>query len=403
MPLRGYRSTMPRARCRFLGVTVPVCAPVTVFVSVFVSVAVLAVSVTPGEAAIDPPRLPTGAPTSGPRTLTVAATGEILVESPVKQAAAAAAAPGVRYEFAPLFAPLAPILARVDLAICHMEFPIGAPGEEAGNHGPGPYQGFRWLAPYELAAGARAAGYTRCSTASNHSYDLGDSGVVSTLDALDAAGVGHAGTARSPEETDVVPFDVNGVKVAHMAYSRVSNTVVAHPWQLAVASVDRVVADVAAARAQGAEVVILSLHVGPELLPEPASGDRAFVEQVTAATHVDLVVMHGPHVVQPVEWVNGSLVYWSVGNQLTGMGVAGKGKYVDPRTLDSLMAVVRFTERPDGSFVATPWTVLVCLDPDSRVSYPAMATLSQGGISDDLRARLQRCVDRSSKVVADLR
>ncbi len=372
-------------------------------VSLVASVALLSASVAPSLAAIDPPIVaPVGEVADPARTFTVAATGEILVESPVKQAAAAAAAPGVRYEFGPLFAPISSILARVDLAICHMEFPIGAPGEEAGNHGPGPYQGFRWLAPFELAAGVRAAGYTRCSTASNHAYDLGDSGLVSTLDALDAAGVGHAGTARTAQETDVATFDVNGVNVAHLAYSRVSNTVVPHSWQLAVASVDRVVADAAAARALGAEVVILSLHVGPELLSEPASGDRSFVEQVTAAANVDLIVMHGPHVIQPVEWVNGALVYWSVGNQLSGMGVAGKGKYVDPRTLDGLMAVVRFTEQRDGSFVATPWTVLLCLEPDSRVIYPAMATLSKGGVSDDVRGRLQRCVDRSRKVVADL-
>ena len=365
--------------------------------------AVSAAGAAPGHAAIDPAPWPPTRPAVAGRTFTVAATGDILVESPVKAAAAAAAAPGARYEFSPLFAQIAPILARVDLAICHMEFPIGDPGEKAGSYGPGPRAGFRWLAPFEVAAGARGAGYTRCSTASNHSNDLGEDGIVSTLDALDAAGVSHTGTARTPEESAVSTLEVNGVSVAHLSYTRTSNTDRPRAWQLNLATVERIAADVAEARTQGAEVAILSLHVGPELLSAPTGNDRAFVEQVVAATHVNLIVIHGPHVVQPVEYVNGTLVYWSVGNELSGMGTVGMGKYIDPRTLDGLMAVVRFTERPDGTFSATPWTVLLCVDVESRVIYPALTALSQGGLTDAVRGRVEQCVARSRKVVANLR
>src|SRR5665811_1598232 len=47
----------------------------------------------------------------------------------------------------------------------------------------------------------RDRGWDGCSTASNHSMDRGMAGVSATLDALDAAGLGHAGTARNATES----------------------------------------------------------------------------------------------------------------------------------------------------------------------------------------------------------
>ena len=380
---------MQRARIRLSG-------------AAFLCAAVLGATAAPGHASIDTLRVPGGRGTSAPRAFTVAATGDILVESPVKAAAASHAAPGARYEFGPLFAPIAPILGSVDLAICHMEFPIGKPGQKAGPYGHGPRQGYRWLAPYEVAAGVRAAGYTRCTTSSNHSNDLGLDGIDSTLQALDDAGVSHVGTARSPEEAAVSTFEVKGVRVAHLAYTRANNTDRPLAWRLNMATAESIVADVNEARSQGSEVVIVSLHVGKELESAPTGADRAFVEQITKATHVDLIVLHGPHVIQPVEQVNGALVYWSVGNEVSGMGTAPMGKYADPRTLDGLMATVRFTERPDGTFRASPRTILLCVDVDTRLIYPAFATLARADVTDPLRNRIEQCIARSAEVVPDL-
>jgi hypothetical protein len=108
-------------------------------------------------------------------------------------------------------------------------------------------------------------------------------------------------------------------------------------------------------------------------------------------------------VVQPVERVDGTLVYWSVGNFISGMGVAGRDKYSDPRTLDGLLAAVRFTEQPDSSWLAEPWTVLLCNAAGSRIVYPGLIALGDPTISSALRTQLQACVNRSSTVVADLK
>ena len=140
---------------------------------------------------LDPPR----------RSFDLVATGDVLTESPVTLAAGAfAAGTAALYDFAPLFAPIMPMLSSADIAICHMEMPIGAPGQRIGVYGRSPFGGNLILAPYEIADSLRRVGFDRCSTASNHSNDLGEPGIDTTLAALDGAGISHAGTARYPAE-----------------------------------------------------------------------------------------------------------------------------------------------------------------------------------------------------------
>ena len=337
-----------------------------------------------------------------PRTFTVGAVGDLLPESSVVAAAAAAgASSGRRYEPAALFTAIAPLVTWADLAICHAETPIGRAGDNPGVYGHSSIGGFLLIGPYELAEGIKETGFDRCSTASNHSNDFGLDGVVSTLDALDAQGLGHSGTSRTPAEAGPRVFTVNGVLVAHLAYTRFSNTGwPSDEWLLDTAkTMARVVNDVRAARALGAEVVIVSMHIAHELLNTPLPGDRAFIVDLTAATKIDLVIESGPHVVQPVEMVNGTVVYWSVGNLVSGMGVPGRARYSDPRLLDGLMATVRFTEVSPGEFAATTVPIAVCTDPASKHVYAPAISADDSTLPAALRSGLAACLARTQQVV----
>ena len=105
--------------------------------------------------------------------------------------------------------------------------------------------------------------------------------------------------------------------------------------------------------------------------------------------------------IQPVERVNGTVVYWSVGNLLSGMGVAGTGRYEDRRTLDGLLATARFTEVAPGRFDVEADPVLVCLDPSTRIAWPA-AGLTDPSTPPAVRPVLQACLDRSREVIPTL-
>jgi len=332
------------------------------------------------------------------RSFTLLGVGDLLAEASVNRAAAAAAPTGVRYDFARLLAPIAPIIGAADLAICHMETPITAPGGKVGFIGRSAYGSSVLGAPHEVAGDLRRVGFDRCSTASNHSWDLTADGIRTTLEALDAAGLGHAGTARTPAEAAVQVFEVNGVKVAHLSYARNSNTgFPREAWRLnRITSAADVARDAAAARALGAEVVVVSLHVFIEMQKVPHSSDRALVSAIAAQAAPEVVLVTGPHVPQSTERVGGTLVWWSLGNFISGMGIPGRGKYEDQRTLDGLMATVRLTERPDHTWSAEPATVLLCHALANRYVYPGIAAQRDMSLPAIVRSQVKACVNRSA-------
>ena len=339
--------------------------------------------------------------TPGARSFTVAASGDILTENKVLANGAAAAGAGERYDFGPLLAHTAPIVAAATLAICHMEVPLGAPGASVGAHGRS-LTANRLLGPAEMAAGVASAGYDRCSTASNHSFDLWESGIDSTLAVLDAAGVTHVGTARTSEEAQhsAAPLLVNGVRVSHLSWSTASNTELPSRWRFHHTPRDPapVLAEVAAARAAGAEVVIVSVHVGRENEFAPIPADRAFVRALTASGQIDLVIGHGPHVIQPIEQVDGTWVYWSVGNLVSGMGEPGDPRY-GPDARDGLLAWAEVRVGADGSVAVTPSAVLLCNQLGTRTVWPAVSALGDPATPAALRPQLEACLARAERIV----
>ena len=269
--------------------------------------------------------------------------------------------------------------------------------------GHSPYGGNLLVAPYEMARSLADAGFDRCTTSSNHANDLGVEGINATLDAFDDAGISHVGTARTSDEERIRLFTVNGIRVAHLAYTNYSNTVRPRdPWRLNyITTADPVVADVAAARALGAELVLVSLHVSKELRRDPFPGDRGLVGQITQRSDVDLVIMHGPHVVQPVETVNGTWVYWSIGNMLSGQGRPGDVRY-GPPTLDGLMAWVSFTERQPGQFEVEPHNVLLCTETEPRIVHAGLTAVDDRSLPASVRAQMRACIERERPVVSPL-
>jgi poly-gamma-glutamate synthesis protein (capsule biosynthesis protein) len=279
-----------------------------------------------------------------PITLTVAVTGEILPHpSVVEHARRFGGSSGHAFDFAPLFSDLSPVLGAADLAICHLEVPVAPPGSSLSGY---PSFGI----PAEIGAGIASTGWDRCSTASNHVNDKGTAGIRATLDALDGAQVGFSGTARTPEEAAAPPIaDVAGVPVAHHSYTWGFNgTPPAEPWMSDVIDPDRILADARQARAFGAELVIVSLHWGDEYDTSGSADQRALAEQLLASPDVDLIVGHGPHVLQPIETFHGKYALLSVGNL-----VANQGRK-RPYTYDGVIAEITFTTGADGRLTAGP-------------------------------------------------
>ncbi|MEJ1197015.1 MULTISPECIES: CapA family protein [unclassified Streptomyces] len=253
----------------------------------------------------------------GGRSFTVAAAGDVLIHPElVEQAAEDAEETGegeAGLDFGPLLAGVKPVISEADLAICHMETPVGKPK--------GPFQGYpEFLVPPQILTALKDVGYDTCSTASNHTFDHGLKAVRRTLDAMDEVGLGHAGSARTSEEAEQINIrDVNGVKVAHLAYSWESflnPTPEKQSWAFNRSSTEEIKKDEGKARKAGAEVVILSVHWGLEHYNEPSVPQLELARRITEETGIDLVIGHHAHVVQPIQKVNGTWVAYGLGNQV---------------------------------------------------------------------------------------
>ena len=294
---------------------------------------------------------PTGTPTSttpsttpatAPRSFTVVGSGDILLHSALWAQGAndARALHESGYDFVPLLAAVIPIVSKADLAICHMETPYGAPA--------GPFTDYpTFTVPPQIASAVAAVGYDSCSTASNHSIDAGEAGVDRTLDALDAAGVKHAGTARTPAEAEAITMlDAKGVKVAQLSYSFGFNGLVRPPGKLWLANLldpDRVLADAHRAKQAGADVVIVSIHWGTEYSHTANPQQIAVAQRLLASPDIDLILGHHAHVVLPIQRIGDKWVVYGMGNE-----VAYQNQADDTR--DGIIPRFTFTEVRPGVF-----------------------------------------------------
>lgn len=249
-----------------------------------------------------------------PVRLTVAASGDLLIHRPVWLQALAYGR-GRRYDFRPMFRAIRPLIARADIALCHLETPLTG-GVPRG------YPSFR--TPTALAPAIRATGWDACSTASNHTLDGGQSGVNTTLRALDRAHVRHAGSYRSKAQARrPVILGARGVKVAFLAYTAVTNgQPLPHPWTLALARPRVILRDARQARRRGAQAVIVNLHWGAEYRHAPTSAQISLARQLTRARAVTAVVGQHAHVVQPIRWIHGKPVVFGEGNLLSNQSAA---------------------------------------------------------------------------------
>ncbi len=249
----------------------------------------------------------------------MAFTGDTLPHSPLWAQAARNAA-GNGYDFRPMLAPLRSLVVPVDLAVCHLETPIAPAGEAYSTY---PIYGV----PAEIAGAIAAAGYDRCSTASNHTLDRGVAGIDRTVNVLQRAGVDQSGMARTPAEIAPRVFTVNGVRISHLSYTFSFNGLVlpsGQEWRSALIDPARIVADAARAKRLGAQAVIVSLHWGNEGIAEPTAMQVDVAERITSSGLIDLVVGHHAHVLQPIDRVHGTWVLYGLGNILSNLPTSAR-------------------------------------------------------------------------------
>ncbi|MEP6563384.1 MAG: CapA family protein, partial [Nakamurella sp.] len=245
-------------------------------------------------------------------------------------------------DFFPMLAAQQPYIESADIGICHMETPLAPPS--------GPFSNYpAFSVPPQVLPALKQVGYDACSTASNHTFDQGTEGIDRTLDDLDAAGLPHDGSYRTEQDsqTPVVINTPNGrVGLISVAYDWNGFTL-DEPWQANLIDLDLIKAKAKAAKAAGADLVVVAMHAGDEYEKMPNAQQKEAAKTLLADPDIDLLYGHHVHVVQPMEKINGKWAIYGLGNNIAAQGTEITG------TRDGLLVRVQFSQAADGTWTTS--------------------------------------------------
>lgn len=222
------------------------------------------------------------------------------------------------FDFKPMFENVSDDIEMADFSFINQETLIG--GDEFGFSG---YPAFN--TPSDMANNLNELGFDLVNGASNHSLDKGKQGVINTLEIWDKQeDMVFTGVFDSQEERDAIPvIERDGVTFSFLAYTYGTNGIEPDvSYRLNYFDEDLITQDIERAK-KVSDFVIVSAHWGDEHMLEPNDFQKNYA-QLFADLEVDAVIGTHPHVIQPVEWVEGkngnqTLVVYSLGNFLSAM------------------------------------------------------------------------------------
>lgn len=221
------------------------------------------------------------------------------------------------YDYLPLYKDVSDIIPKVDLAFINQETMIT--GDENGLSG---YPLFN--SPEAWARDVVEMGFDIVNAASNHTLDMGFSGVQGAAEIWSQYDVTYVGAYTSQEDADNIRLiERDGITFAVLAYTYGTNGIPKpNDFCVYVLDEEKIKSDVAKAK-EISDVVIVSSHWGDEGALKPNETQEKYA-QVFADAEVDIVVGHHSHTVQPIEWVEGAngnetLVVYGLGNFISTM------------------------------------------------------------------------------------
>lgn len=217
------------------------------------------------------------------------------------------------------FERVAPYVRGADLVFADLECPLS-------DRFTPPYKGVDFIAPRSTIEGLKACGIDVVSLANNHSTNFGTQAFTDTLELLEANHIAYVGGGRDSGEAYATRFvEAGGRRFAFLAYNAIAGSINAAEARPGVAWFDMqpYAADdprdlaamrdaVSRAKAE-ADFVIVGFHWSVEYQQQPSPSMRDAARAACDAG-ADMVVGSHPHIAQPLEYYNGSLIAYSLGN-----------------------------------------------------------------------------------------
>ncbi len=197
---------------------------------------------------------------------------------------------------------------------------------------------------------------------------------------------------------------MDGITVAQLSYAYWFNGFVEptdKPWLADQIDPAVILADSQAARAAGAEVVVVSMHWGNEYAHGVVEAQQEVADALAAVPGaVDLIVGHHAHVVQPISKVGDLWVVWGMGNMLS----SNAPRCCLDEATDGVIVTVTIGDLTAGGDVGVKGVVFTPTwnERDTFRVLPAAETLAAGGGTGDLAADLRASFERTAGHILSL-
>ncbi|HIY58444.1 MAG TPA: CapA family protein [Candidatus Tetragenococcus pullicola] len=203
------------------------------------------------------------------------------------------------YDFSPMFAQIAPFTEYADATIANLETIATYPEL--------PISGYpQFNGPSTLLENIKNIGIDIVSNGTNHSLDYYTEGVMLSTKYLKEAGLLYTGSYESFEDQKKPRIiEKNGIKVGFLTYTYGTNGIPVEEgkeYTISLIDIDKMTKEISELKKK-ADVVVVSVHDGPEYETLP-NDDQRFVFEMVSEAGADLILGGHPHVLQPVDWYN---------------------------------------------------------------------------------------------------
>ena len=228
-------------------------------------------------------------------TINMAFTGDIMCHNTIYKDAFDSS--NNSYDFSYIFDDVKYNIQTADIALGNLETTFAG-----SSKGYSSYPTFN--TPENLAYTLKKIGFDVLSTANNHCYDSGYSGIESTINYLDDADISHTGTYKSQEEQNQILIkNVKGIKIAFLSFTYGTNGIkVPNDKSYSVNLIDKnlILNQLSLAKDQDPDMICVSMHWGIEYQTSPNSKQKDLADFLFK-NGADLIIGNHPHVLQSME------------------------------------------------------------------------------------------------------
>ena len=216
------------------------------------------------------------------------------------------------YDFKPMLEEMKPIISKFDLAFYNQETILGGTGLGLSTYP-------RFNSPYEVGDAFIDAGFNLVALANNHTLDRGEQAILNSCNYWKEKGIYSSGSYCSYEDRDNIEIrEENGIKYALLSYTSWTNglSIPGGKTYLLNRYDETVVKNDIEKVRDKVDLLMVSMHFGDEYSHTP-SNDQRKIASYLSSLGVDIIIGHHPHVVQPIEFIENTLVVYSLGNVIS--------------------------------------------------------------------------------------